>query len=658
MNDRRDPWSATAVFPFTAVAGQAEARLALTLAVICPGLGGVLLSGEKGTAKSTLARGLAGLLPELGLSGNFVDLPVTVGEDRLAGCIDLERAVADGRVVCQPGLLAQANGGVLYVDEVNLLPDHVADMLLDAAASGRYRLEREGLSAWVACACLLVGSMNPEEGELRPQLLDRFGLCVDVAAIRDVAGRVALLRDLEAFETDPRAFVAARLLDREAWTRRTARARQLYPVVGLTEPARERIGHLATQANCAGQRAEILLSRAARARAAWENRADADPGDVEAVAELVLRHRRRAAVPPSEPRQDPPKPDRSEEHRPPEQASEPHRSNPSGQTPQAGQTTGPEETSGQENADPDQGAASPAAGKEKVFAVGEPFRLRPIRLRRDRLRRKAGTGRRAPTRTWQRQGRGVGARPAAKIRDLALDATLRAAAPHQPGRRAQSPVGPAVRIRPGDLRDRIREKRQGTLIVLVVDASSSMGASRRMTEAKGAVLSFLLDAYQKRDRIAFVAFRGDGASLLLPPTGSPERAYRLLEDLPTGGKTPLAHGLFAGYRCIETELRKNPATLALLVVISDGRTNVPFRDGKPLAEALDMAARIALDSRVKSFVVDTEPDHLNALGLAARLATALEAAHVKIADLRAEGLLQLLRHPQTALTVAQPPHTV
>jgi magnesium chelatase subunit D len=639
------------------VAGQTEARLALTLAVICPGLGGVLLSGEKGTAKSTLARGLAGLLPDLGLSGSFVDLPVTVGEDRLAGCIDLEQAVADGRVVCQPGLLAQADGGVLYVDEVNLLPDHVADMLLDAAATGRYRLEREGLSAWVACACLLVGSMNPEEGELRPQLLDRFGLCVDVAAIRDVAGRVALLRELEAFETDPRAFVAARLLDREAWTRRTARARQLYPVVGLTEPAREHIGHLAAQANCAGQRAEILLSRAARALAAWENRADAAPDDVDAVAELVLRHRRRAAPPP-ESHQDPPKPDRSEEPRPPEQTPEPQHSNPAGQTPQTGQTPGPEEASGREDAGPDQGAAASAAGKEEVFAVGEPFRLRPIRLRRDRLRRKAGTGRRAPTRTWQCQGRGVGARPAAKIRDLALDATLRAAAPHQPDRRAQSPVGPAVRIRPDDLRDRIREKRQGTLIVLVVDASSSMGASRRMTEAKGAVLSFLLDAYQKRDRIAFVAFRGDGASLLLPPTGSPERAYRLLEDLPTGGKTPLAHGLFAGYRCIESELRKTPATLALLVVISDGRTNVPFRAGKPLAEALDMAARIALDSRVKSFVVDTEPDHINALGLAARLATSLEAAHVKIADLRAEGLLHLLRHPQTAPTVAQPPRTV
>jgi magnesium chelatase subunit D len=373
-------------------------------------------------------------------------------------------------------------------------------------------------------------------------------------------------------------------------------------VVGLTEPARERIGPPCHP----GQLRRSAGGNPAFPRGPGQGRlgkpADADPGDVEAVAELVLRHRRRAAVPPSEPRQDPPKPDRSEEHRPPEQASEPHRSNPSGQTPQAGQTTGPEETSGQEDADPDQGAASPAAGKEEVFAVGEPFRLRPIRLRRDRLRRKAGTGRRAPTRTWQCQGRGS-APGRREIRDLALDATLRAAAPTSP---AVAPKAPRTgRTHPAGRPARpIREKRQGTLIVLVVDASSSMGASRRMTEPRARSCLFCSTPTRNGTVSPSWPFAATGPACFCRPRAVRSGLPPLGGSADRGARPP-GHGLFAGYRCIETELRKNPATLALLVVISDGRTNVPFRDGKPLAEALDMAARIALDSRVKSFFVYT-----------------------------------------------------
>lgn len=638
-------WSETTVFPFTAVRGQEEARLALLLAVIAPGLGGVLLRGEKGTAKSTLARGLAALLPGVGLAGRFVDVPLAVSEDRLAGCIDLEQAIAVGRLVCRPGLLARADGGVLYVDEVNLLPDHVTDMLLDVAAAGAFRLEREGLSATVASRFLLIGSMNPEEGDVRPQLLDRFGLCVDMATVTDIADRVALLRDLEAFEADPRAFAAGRLQIREALVRRLARARALYPVVRLTDPAAEHAATRAAEAACAGQRAEILLARAAKAHAAWENRADAGLDDVTAVAELVLRHRRRQAPPP--PRQDQ-KPDQDSQSDPNTPRPRPRQATPP--PPGTGnaaprETPSPEDQSGRDEAEEARGAAVPAGGKEEVFSIGEPFRLKPIRFRRDRLRRKAGSGRRTPTKTLQHQGRTVGTRQAEEVRDLALDATLRAAAPHQRARRALGPGPLAVRIRPDDLRERTREKRLGTLIVLVVDASSSMGASRRMTETKAAVLSFLLDAYQKRDRIAFVAFRGDDAQVLLPPTGSLERAYRLLEALPTGGKTPLIHGMLAGYRLIESELRRQPATIPLLVVISDGRVNVPFRDGKPLAEALDMARRIARDGRVRSFVVDTEPEHVNRLGLARRLADALEGKYLPCDALRARELRAVLsRH--------------
>jgi magnesium chelatase subunit D len=226
--------------------------------------------------------------------------------------------------------------------------------------------------------------------------------------------------------------------------------------------------------------------------------------------------------------------------------------------------------------------------------------------------------------------------------DLALDATLRAAAPHQHGRKAAAQGGPAVILKPRDLRDKIREKRVGTLIVFVVDASSSMGAARRMSEAKGAVLSWLLDAYRKRDKVAFVAFRGEKAATLLPPSSSMERAYRLLEELPTGGKTPLAHGLAEAYRIIQTELRRNPSTIPIMLLVSDGRTNVAFNGGRPLRDALSTAEAMANDTRVRSIVVDTEPDHINAMGLGKRLAEALHGRHFKIEDLRAEDLMGII----------------
>lgn len=643
-------WRDASVFPFTAVNGQDEPKLALCLAVVCPELGGVLLSGEKGAAKSTLARGLASLLPGLGGSGAFLDLPLSVSEDRLLGCVDLETALREGRLACQPGLLTSADKGVLYVDEVNLLPDHIVDALLDAASAGAYVLEREGLSRRFPSRFLLVGSMNPEEGQLRPQLLDRFGLCVDVSALREPGQRVRLLREMESYDADPRAFCAAQAQARDALVGRLKRGRAVYPAVRLTERARERVVELAAEANAAGQRPEILLSRAARAFAAWNNRIDATPEDVQAVAELVLRHRRRMASPPQDkpqPQERPQdQPEKNQEEQPQEQDHK-HEHSPPDEQPQQGREQEREETQPEEsNPDEDSSdapAPAPAQVKEQVFEIGEAYALKPIALRKDRIRRKTGAGRRAPTRTQQQVGRCVGARLSNPVRDLAFDATLRAAAPYQARRKLDAPQGLAVRLRPQDLREKVREKRVGALIVLVVDASSSMGAARRMREAKAAVLSWLLDAYQKRDRIAFVAFRGQGAQTLLPPTNSVERAFRLLEELPTGGRTPLAHGLAEAYGVIDAALRKAPATIPLLVILSDGRANVALGKGKPLAEALELGARIAGDSRVRSYVVDVEPNHVNALGLAGRLAESLRGRHVKMEDLCARELANLFQ---------------
>jgi magnesium chelatase subunit D len=659
--------------PFTAMVGQAALKRALLAACVDPHLGGVLVRGEKGTGKSTAIRALAALLPErkvvagcpcgcrpdgpwcrgceeLIASGQtlaverrsvrVVELPLGATEDRLAGSIDLERAVRDGIRAFQPGLLAAANGNILYVDEVNLLDDHLVDLILDAAASGWHTVEREGISFAHPASFVLVGSMNPEEGEIRPQLLDRFGLCVEVSGLSDAEDRVRLMRLCRRFDAEPGAVAEQFRPVQDALRARLVRAGQRVCLVSVPAELERRCAELALEANVAGHRADIVLRAAARALAALDDRPGVTPTDLDEAANLALVHRRRMPPPqvpeppqdehkPSEPPHEPDQP----EQKPPEQGG---RQQDGRATEEDGQS--PE----QSDQDPDQGQddrPAPAAPEERVFAMGEPFQVRRLNLTRDRLAR-TGSGRRCRTRTASRMGRYSRSRMDSRAHDLALDATLRAAAVHQVRR---GHAGPGIQVERDDFRRKVRERRVGTCIVLAVDASGSMGVRERMVAAKGAVLSLLMDAYQKRDKVALVAFRGETAEVLLPPTSSVELAYKVLEDLPTGGRTPLSHGLEAAYGVLAAQLRRDPGAIPVLVLISDCRANVARHGGKPLHEAREMAEGIREDGRIRTLVIDTEPEGVMAFGLARELAVHLGAGYHRIEDLKARDIVTALR---------------
>lgn len=463
-----------------------------------------------------------------------------------------------------------------------------------------------------------------------------------MAPVLDPAARAAIARRREAYEANPAGFIQTFAAQEEELRRRLTAARMRLAEVAVPEEADERATALAAEAFCAGQRAEIVLVQAARALAAWEGRCQATPEDVERVAELVLYHRRREAPPhpPEQPEQEekeePPEPGQSEEPEQPEARQEQEKDE---APPPAGKGKD-QEDAGEEREEKDVPALlPPTAAEETVFAVGEPFSVRRIDHGRDRILRK-GSGRRSRTLTPTRAGRYTQATAWRGRGDLAFDATLRAAAPHQQRREKN---GLAIAVAPGDIREKVREKRIGNLLLFVVDASGSMGAQQRMVAAKGAVLSLLLDAYQKRDRVELIAFKGEQAAVLLPPTNSVELAYRCLEELPTGGRTPLAAGLLRAYETARVELLKNPNLAPLLIIVSDGRGNVGLGNGKPLEEAWRVAALIREEQRIKSLVVDVEKEGFLSFGLARRLAEALGATCFRVEDLKAETLVWAVR---------------
>ncbi|MEU4468772.1 putative cobaltochelatase [Streptomyces sp. NPDC024017] len=660
----------TTPFPFTAVVGQDDLRLALLLNAVSPAVGGVLVRGEKGTAKSTAVRALSALMPTLdAVSGcrfscdpgspdpgcpdgphepgafetraaRMVELPVGASEDRLVGALDIERALSEGVKAFEPGLLAAAHRGILYVDEVNLLHDHLVDLLLDAAAMGASYVEREGVSVRHAARFLLVGTMNPEEGELRPQLLDRFGLTVEVAASREPDQRVEVVRRRLAYDDDPAGF-AARWAEEEADVRaRIIAARELLPSVRLGDGALRQIAATCAAFEVDGMRADIVMARTATALAAWAGRTDVLAEDVRQAALLALPHRRRRN-PFDAPGLDEDKLDETLEEFGGSDDDDPDPDpGPGGPGGGGGQPEpddapeGGDDTAARPEAGEDGQPQPSGAGEQSAVRASEPFRTKVLSVPGIG---EGAAGRRSRART--EHGRTTGARrPRGALTKLHLAATVQAAAPHQ---RARGRSGPGLVVRRDDLRQATREGREGNLVLFVVDASGSMAARQRMSAVKGAVLSLLLDAYQRRDKVGLVTFRGTGADVALPPTSSVDAAAARLETLPTGGRTPLAAGLLRAHDVLRVERLRDPARRPLVVLVTDGRAT-----GGPEPVALaGRAARLFAADGVASVVVDCESGPVR-LGLAGQLAGELGGTAVTLDELRADSIAGLVKDVQ------------
>ena len=611
--------------PFTAIVNQQAMKRALVLSAVSPDIGGVLIRGERGTAKSTAVRALAKVLPAIKAVADcpfrcppddpdrmcetcrnrhdagdsfpvetrqtgVVDLPLNASVDRVVGTIDLERAVIEGERQFEPGILAEANRNVLYVDEVNLLDNHIVDVLLDAAAMNENIVEHEGVSFRHPTEFILVGTMNPEEGDLRPQLLDRFDLVVDVTTSDDTDTRLQVADRREKFDADSERFRAAYADDQHALRDRIHAARERLPDVTVDEEVLAGVSYEAIRKRAHGLRADIAVNRIARSIAALEG--------VDKVIEAHAREAQYFAFP----------------HRvegvPEMNFGEGVISGDQDEEAEGDEGSEDDESDGDQDTDVAGGGLPIAEGEESYPVDRTAIQPPRDRTMRDRL------ARRTPSKIDVRSGRYVRDRNRESVDDVAIDATLRAAAPHQRTRHERETLDRSIVVEARDLRQKIRERTAEALVVFVVDASGSVMSGRQMLETKRGILSLVEDAYRARDRVAIVVFRGERAFTLVEPTRNHGMARRTVSNLTVGGNTPLAHGLVEAYELVERERRRDEDLYPLVVLFSDGQSNIEYReDGDPKEDAFEAAALFA-EADIPSvfldtgFQIDTTPDEI------------------------------------------------
>lgn len=655
-------------FPFTAIVGQDLMKLALLLNAINPKIGGVLIKGTKGTGKSTAVRALADLLPEIEVIKDcpfncnpynlkeachacqdriiaenlkekdiefrkmqVINLPINATEDRVIGTIDIKKALEEGLKALEPGILAEANRNILYIDEVNLLADNVADVLLDSAAMGINIIEREGISLHHPSTFILVGTMNPEEGNLRPQLLDRFGLSIDVERIEDIDKRVLITKYAEEYQNDPNLFYKKFKEKQKELKNKIINARKILHSVEISDNQLKQTSKICVKLKVDGHRADITINRTAKSIAAFHGRKLVEEDDIKIAAKLALSHRLRRL----------PFEDKTLD----ESELETLFDNEENEVKKESNDIQQEEK--QLEMEPNQIDSNLLNNikndnqtynlREETFGIKENVIVDQI-IKNKKIREVMNTsGKRVLHPTYSPHGKYVGSEKKREINmpfstDIAFNETLNEAALDA------FKNGNKLEIKGEHIHIKKRMGKSSYLIIFCVDASGSMGIKDRMETVKGAIYSILQTNYIHRDKVSLIVFRQDRAETILPPTRSTDLAYKLLKDIPTGGTTPLAAGLLKALDVAKEEIRKKSGYIPLIILLTDARGNVYFKDA--IEDVLKIGKEIA-QQEINLIVVDTEFSDVK-LDFSKKLANVANAVYYHIDHLDQEDLNEIL----------------